>query len=138
MTATQIRYLMAIDKLSSIGAVRSADIAENLDVTRPSAHRMITQLSGMGLLEKEKYSSVRITEHGRFLAKRYSVCFSCICGLLNRALNISHPSAESGALTILSSLDSSGLESAYLQMKAKEIRMNAVDLMPGNEIGALI
>jgi len=41
ITATQIRYLLSIYQLYKNGVVRSSDIADSLDVSRPSAHRMV-------------------------------------------------------------------------------------------------
>lgn len=53
LTAAQIRYLLAIYRLSKNGDVRSSDVAEHLDVSRPSTHRMIDQLQKMNLVYKE-------------------------------------------------------------------------------------
>ena len=44
LTASQIKYLLTIYKMNNNGVVRSTDIASSLTVTRPSVHRMITQL----------------------------------------------------------------------------------------------
>ncbi|MEA4816412.1 MAG: MarR family transcriptional regulator [Lachnospiraceae bacterium] len=121
LTPSQIRYLLAVYMLNKNGVVRSVDIAKKLHVTRPSAHRMITQMSGMGLLEKERYSSVKITESGSHLAKQYQACFSCICGLLNKRLNIPCLSSEEGVLVILSKLDLSKLELTSMQIQSGEV-----------------
>lgn len=119
LTPSQIRYLLAVYTLHKDGAVRSADIAQSLQVTRPSVHRMTQQLSEMGLLVKEKYSSVGFTETGKTLAEQYASCFSCICGMLSQSFSLPHASAEAGALAVLSSLSITKLRSVYAQTSAQ-------------------
>lgn len=117
LTASQIRYLLAIYKLSNNGVVRSADIADNLFVTRPSVHRMIIQMSKMNLITKEKYSYISITENGRILAEQYYNEFCHICKLLNNSLGLPFDSVENGVITILSRLDLENLNSVCMQKK---------------------
>lgn len=117
LTASQIRYLLAVYMIHKNGTVRSADIAENLTVTRPSVHRMIMQLSGMGLLKQEKYSSVSFTEKGRILAEQFYNIFSYIRAFLSKNLHLPFDSAEEGALAIMSRLHSEKLEAVCMQMK---------------------
>lgn len=119
LTPSQIRYLLAVYALHKDGAVRSADIAQALHVTRPSVHRMALQLSDMGLLVKEKYSSVGFTDTGRIIAEQYHCCFCCICTLLSQNLSLPHAPAEAGALAVLSSLSITKLRSVYNQTAAQ-------------------
>lgn len=53
LTASQVRYLLAIAELSKKSvSVSSSDIADKLQVTRPSVNKMVEVLSGKKLLEK--------------------------------------------------------------------------------------
>ncbi|MGI5985625.1 MAG: metal-dependent transcriptional regulator [Clostridiales bacterium] len=115
LTATQIRYLLAIHTLSDDGIVRSADIAGSLGVTKPSVHKMIIQLSKMDLITKEKYSVIRVTESGRFFAQQYFDSFSLIYGFLSKQLNLPQDTAEEGVLAILSSMETEKLKFISLQ-----------------------
>lgn len=115
LTATQIRYLLAIHTLSDDGIVRSADIAGSLGVTKPSVHKMIIQLSKMDLITKEKYSVIRVTESGRFFAQQYFDSFSLIYGFLSEQLNLPQDTAEEGVLAILSSMETEKLKFISLQ-----------------------
>ena len=106
LTATQIKYLVAIHSLTRDDGVRSADIADNLRVTKPTVHSMLTQLAKLKLIKKEKYSVIELTEYGRKTAKAYAIHFSSINILISKHLELSSKAAEEGALAILSCLDS--------------------------------
>ena len=112
LTTAQIRYLLAVYQLQKNGAVRSADVAERLCVTRPSVHRMIMQLAQMQLLKKEQYASINFTENGLALAEKYDACFACVYSLLNKNLDLPSASAEEGALAVLGSLGLAKLEAS--------------------------
>ena len=116
LTPSQIRYLMAIYQLGGEGMVRSSDIADSLDVARPSVHRMTTQLSERKLIEKEKYSLIRVTEKGRSLAGRYQQVYLCISGLLNDHIDLPDESVSQGAIEIISSLSAEKLEATCAQI----------------------
>jgi len=115
LTASQIRYLLAVYRLCENGAVRSTLVANSLDVTRPSVHRMIRQLDEKGLIRMERYSSIRITQDGRALAQQYDACYSRICSLLSKDLKLPAACAEEGALAILGVLSMEKLGSACVQ-----------------------
>lgn len=48
--------------------VGTSAVADALDVTAPTATRMLEKLAEEGLIEREKYSGVELTEHGRAIA----------------------------------------------------------------------
>lgn len=65
LTASQLKYLLAIAELSQTRAlVSSSDIADKLKVTRPSVNKMLEVLSSKELLEKKRYGTVRLTDFG--------------------------------------------------------------------------
>lgn len=119
LTAVQIRYLLVIHKLSKNGIVRSSEIAGQLNVTKPSVHRMADQLSKMNLIEKERYSYINFTEVGRYMADKYYDGFSKIKDFLMEHLELSSGTAEEGALAILSGLDISIPEEPYIKIHEK-------------------
>ncbi len=116
LTATQIRYLLAIYHLSKNGIVRSSEIADSLNVSRPSVHRMVEQLFVMNLIMKEKYSSIGLTEKGYNMAEQYEEGLYHISGFLSNNLNLSNDTAENGALSILVELDDTMLKELCIRM----------------------
>lgn len=65
LTASQVRYLLAIAELSQKKTpVSSSDIADRLQVTRPSVNKMLSVLSEKSLLEKKRYGTVQLTALG--------------------------------------------------------------------------
>jgi DtxR family Mn-dependent transcriptional regulator len=63
-------YLKAIHELGrdSPDPVSTSRIAESLDVTPPTATSMMEKLEDRGLVEREKYKGVRLTDEGRTIA----------------------------------------------------------------------
>lgn len=59
------------------GYSRVNTLAENLNVQAPSVSRMIQKLTGLGLLDFEKYGIIRLTESGwelgEFLYQRHKI-----------------------------------------------------------------
>ena len=110
LTATQIKYLVAIHTLDSGGCIRSADIAERIGVSKPTVHSMLASLSRLSLIRKEKYSVIELTGSGRKIAEKYAVSFSSISLFLNKELHIPPETAVEGALAILSCLQAEELE----------------------------
>ena len=69
ITRSREDYLRAIYELSKFNkAIRTSDIAEKLGITRASVSRMMSELKSSGLIKKEKYGSVILTESGYKLA----------------------------------------------------------------------
>lgn len=110
LTATQIKYLVAIHTLGCGGCIRSADIAELLGVSKPTVHSMLAALSKLSLIKKEKYSVIELTEYGRKTAGQYADSFSNISLLLNKQLQLPPETAVEGALAILSCLQAEELQ----------------------------
>lgn len=66
LSESKKKYLSTIARLDPEGnGVRSIVIAQQLNVTRPSVHAMLTRLSDDGLLNKEHYGMVYLTDKGR-------------------------------------------------------------------------
>lgn len=116
LTATQIRYLLAIYRLSKNGVVRSSEIADCLNVSRPSAHRMVEQLLKMNLIVKEKHSHILFTENSRDFAEQYYDGLFHISRFLLKSLDLSPDIAEDGALAILSELNTAMIKELCTQI----------------------
>ncbi len=65
LTLAQARYLNAIQSIAQAGgAVRSADVARSLGVSRPSVARMLRVLTQEGWTLKAPYGRVELTPEG--------------------------------------------------------------------------
>lgn len=65
------RYLIAIYELSPEGkSIRSIDIANALNVKRPTVFRMLEMMSKENLVVKDSYGAVRLTAEGIKIAGR--------------------------------------------------------------------
>ena len=73
LTASNIKYLLILHELECCTerGIRCVDIAKRLNITKPSVHTMINNLRDMGLVVKEHYGSVYMTDAGKHAAKRY-------------------------------------------------------------------
>ena len=76
LSATHIRYLLGIHFLSQgREAIKCTDIADLLNVTRPSVHSMIKTLSALDIITKPHYGKVNFTEDGKALARDYAAFY---------------------------------------------------------------
>lgn len=64
LTASHIRYLIALKKLHNVYGMKSSDIANELNLSKPSIHNMMDTFLFMGYVEKEPGGRVFLTEHG--------------------------------------------------------------------------
>ncbi|MDR1131472.1 MAG: helix-turn-helix domain-containing protein [Oscillospiraceae bacterium] len=125
LTPTQIKYLVAINRLGCETSVRSADIAEALEVTKPTVHSMLVSLARLELIKKEKYSCIELTGRGRWFAELYANGFSAISLLLNSRLRIPVSTAGEGALAILSCLGPEELSLRFSRGAAEPVNDEA-------------
>ena len=66
MSSSLIRCLLAVYALSeSFEVIASKDVAHLLGVKRPTIHRSLEVLQEKGLIQKELYGDVHLTEAGR-------------------------------------------------------------------------
>lgn len=79
ITETHLRYLLEVYDLSrTMPAVGATEIAKALAVSKPSVTRMLGNLMEKGLLVRERYGKVYLTDTG-FLAARSSDAGSTFC-----------------------------------------------------------
>lgn len=70
LSAVMEDYLKAIYTLEERagGRVSTSELADHLEVTSPTVTSMVTKLAERGLVEREKYKGVRLTEEGKVVA----------------------------------------------------------------------
>lgn len=61
-------YIKAVYTLQDDGPVRTSEIADYLDVQPPTVTSMVEKLEDRGLLEREKYKGVELTDEGETVA----------------------------------------------------------------------
>lgn len=72
-TCTHLRYLLTIYTLSQkTPNVGAAAVARALQVSCPSVTRMLGVLAQRGLLERERYGKIHLTDQGMVLARTFS------------------------------------------------------------------
>lgn len=89
------------------GFTRVSVLATSLNVQAPSASRMVQKLTGLGLLNSERYGIIRLTESGKalgkFLLRRHQVVeeFLALLGLTHSRLTETEMIEHSISLTTL-------------------------------------
>lgn len=79
ITQTNLRYLLAVYELMGSNAgVAAVEVSRRMGVSKPSVTRMLGVLAKRGLLVKEPYGKVRLTERGALLAQEYAVCVDMV------------------------------------------------------------
>lgn len=118
LSASSIRYLIAMHSLSSESGIRCVDIAQALHVTKPSVHRMMEILSDKALVQKKKYGMVFLTEDGRELAVRYSVYYDIIFRFFHRKFALPQEDSRNAAFALLAGISEEHIKDMCKIMKA--------------------
>ena len=72
LSDTNLRYLFAIYSISQTKTVVSSmEVARTLDVTKPSVVRVLESLMRRGLVVKERYGKIYLTDRGAFTVHYY-------------------------------------------------------------------
>lgn len=105
LTASQVKYLLAIAELSQTRAlVSSSDIADKLKVTRPSVNKMLEVLSNKGLLEKKRYGAIRLTDFGAQFASECAERVTKLSIRLADTLCLAHEDIKRCSILLVSEL----------------------------------
>ena len=71
LTSAHLRYLLAIYEVSQTHLdISSRSIAEKLGVTKPSVVRIMNLLMERGMIVKEHYGKIYLTDRGIWVAKQ--------------------------------------------------------------------
>lgn len=101
LSRAQIQYLLIIYEMLEKGPVRLRDVAEILQVSKPSVHGMEEQFVRLGLLEKKRYMPIRMTEAGVKTVREYKGQLALLSGYLEKSLDLPREEAEESALALL-------------------------------------
>ena len=90
MKESREMYLKAIYQLSKIhsGKVRNTDIANHLNVTRPSVTRAVSRLNKENYAMTDENGIVQLTKEGEIEAKRISDRYHTIVEYLKKNLDV--------------------------------------------------
>lgn len=114
-TASNIRYLIALLTLNkNNGGVRSVDLANFLDIAKPSVHNKMNTFISLGLVTKDFYGLIYFTPNGLNIAKQYNELYKKALGLLKKAVNANEEELQPAALSLVACLPkSSSLYNRY-------------------------
>ena len=82
---------------SNHGHAHGVDIAERLDITKPSVSKAMNHLQKEGLISKEAYGHIVLTEKGKAIAKEIYCKHCLITGFLEKSLGLSSNEASINA-----------------------------------------
>lgn len=79
------------------GHVHITDLSRVLNVTKPSVTKATELLKSRGLLDKEGYGPVKLTEEGRNMAEQILIRHDIIAKCLRKTLKLSEEEVEENA-----------------------------------------
>lgn len=101
LTGSLEDYLEAVYLIEkNKGEVRITDIALFMNLSKPSANKAVLTLKENGLLEHEKYGSIKLTESGTKLAKEIYFRHETLTRFFIKTLGIESKIAEDEACKI--------------------------------------
>ncbi len=106
LTTSQLRCLLTVMDLSPSGnAVASKEIAVQMRVSRPSVHRLLEGLARRGLIDKEPYGAVEMSEKGRAEAAELTELKKACAEKMAACFGLGASEAEKAALVLICELD---------------------------------
>jgi len=64
LTAAHVRYLIALKRLNNADGIKGSDIANELNLTKPSVHSMMDTFLSLNYINKKPGGQVFLTDHG--------------------------------------------------------------------------
>ena len=106
LTKTHLRYLLAVYELAQTSqGVSAGAVAKVLAVSKPSVTRMMGLLMEKGLLNRERYGKVFLTDTGVQVAREYRGRLQQLQGLIPRmGLTLSEEELADTAYLLAASL----------------------------------
>lgn len=101
LSRAQIQYLLMIYDMLERGPARLRDIAEAMQVSKPSVHGMEEQFVRLGLLEKRRYMPIQMTAEGKRVVKEYQKQLYVLSRHLEKSLYLTAEIAKESAFTLL-------------------------------------
>ncbi|GMO43272.1 MAG: metal-dependent transcriptional regulator [Termitinemataceae bacterium] len=97
MTQSQEDYLEMISFLSDEGEVHITDISRRLKTSKPAVFKAIKLLKDKELITHKRYSTVSLTDNGKFAAMEIRKRHDMLTDFLHRILGVSVQTAEEDA-----------------------------------------
>ena len=118
VSASVVRYLLALDALKGAGGIRTVDVARYLNIKKPSAHTMLNNLRDAGIITKDDLGIAHLTGYGTELTQQYRRYYSAVAATLAHALP---PAADikNAACTLVAELSEQVLEELCAQCGAE-------------------
>lgn len=111
MSSSLIRCLLAVYALSeNFEVIASKDVAHLLGVKRPTIHRSLEVLQEKGLIQKELYGDVHLTEAGRERARQLEAQRDEISLLFSRQFALPPEEGVRAAFALMSELSEESLK----------------------------
>ena len=105
MSDSQLKCLIELLRLSEQSQyVTSISVAKRLQVSKPSAHRLLDRLKKLGFIEKLYYGAASLTETGKQTAVEMQNKAQKLSGLLAETI-VKEDCAYDAALMLLANLD---------------------------------
>ena len=110
MSISLIRCLLAVLALSeSFDIVASKDVARLLGVKRPTIHRSLEMLQQKGMIHKEPYGDIHLTDAGRAQAQRMERQRDDLSLLFAKRYGLSTEESVRAAFALMSTLSQDSL-----------------------------
>ena len=111
MTTSQIRCLLAVLALSeAYEHIESKNVAHLIGVKKPTVHHTLALLQQQGLIDKELYGDVQLTQEGLNLAHTLETQRDDISLLFSRQFELSPDESAKAALALMSELTEESLD----------------------------
>ncbi len=127
LTESSEMYLATIMILEKeLGHVRVVDVAEELEVTKPSVTKAMNHLMKEGYIHKELYGNITLTPEGIVVATEVVKKRAMIVSYLERSLGLSHDEAVKNACRMEHVISEDMLRSikVYLQEENHQVSKN--------------
>ena len=115
LTPAHLRYLLAIYEVSQTHLdICSRSIAEKLGVTKPSVVRIMNLLMDRGMIVKEHYGKIYLTDRGIFVAKEVKAQLETVLEQFPAVkIDLTDEERYNAALAFTSSLPERAFTGAY-------------------------
>jgi len=118
-------YLETIHILEkSYGHAQSVEIAKRLGVSKPSVSKAMNYLKGKGLVNKEAYGTITLTEKGRELSEQIYANHKLISLFLEHSLELTVDEADENACRMEHILSEVMIEAIEVYLHKNNISMD--------------
>ena len=128
LTSAHLRYLLAIYEVSRTHLdISSRSIAEKLGVTKPSVVRIMNLLMERGMIVKEHYGKIYLTDRGIFVAREVQAQLDRILQNFPPVkLELTDEERFNAALAMTSALPERAFTGAYERLLVEEVELPEV------------